>query len=358
MQAGQKLTTSVPNTLCRTRDTRVFLGLVRFLSNLFSRVSEPQAPTRYAIVSPDQLQQALTHLLSYPGHVANPHHIASFQQSAAARRMDLTQMRIATRGPHVLYAICPVPLPGRTVMLLSGTPADPQQREAGDALLQQVVTDYQQTDNALLQVLVDPEDMAQIAMYRLAGFTQLAELVYLECPGRPMPHKLPGDGWQLLTYSAQRHQLFAQAILASYEQTLDCPALSGLRSIDDVILGHKAAGEFEPRNWLVLMQEQKPAGVLILSRVPASDALELTYVGLARFARGRGIASELVKLAINRTAELGCTRLTTAADSLNTPALTMYIRAGMHRVGARLALIRVIHRREASSSTIDPQDAK
>jgi len=310
------------------------------------------------VVAPDQFQQALTRLLSYPGHVADAGQVASFAQSAGARHMDLTRMRIATRGRRVLCAICPVPLPGRTVMLLSGTPADPQQREAADVLLQQVVAEYARSDNALLQVLVDPEDTAQMAMYRTAGFTDLAELIYLECPGRILEYTLPKDGWQLLTYAPQRHVLFAQAILASYEQTLDCPRLNGLRSIEDVILGHKAAGEFEPRNWMVLMQEHVPAGILILSRVPASDALELTYVGLARFARGRGIASELVKLAIGRTVELGCGRLTTAADSLNTPALTMYVRAGMQRVGSRLALIRVIHRGSGISSTINPQEAK
>lgn len=344
--------------LCRTQDTRVFLGLVRFLSNLFSRVHKLEGPTRYAAVAPDQLQQALTHLLSYPGHVADARQVASFQQSAAARKLDLTRMRIATREQQVLYALCPVPLPGRTVMLLSGTPADPQQREAADVLLQQVIADYAQTNNVLLQVLVDPEDTAQIAMYRTAGFTQLAELIYLECPGRLLEYRLPQDDWQLLIYTPQRHELFAQAILASYEQTLDCPKLSGLRPIEDVITGHKAAGEFEPRNWMVLMHGQVPSGVLILSRVPASDALELTYVGLAPFARGHGLASELLKLAIHRTAELGCSRLTTAADSQNRPALTMYVRAGMRRVGSRLALIRVIHRDSANSSTIYPQEAK
>lgn len=344
--------------LCRTQDTRVFLGLVRFLSNLFSQVPKPKGPIRHAMVAPDHLQQALTHLLSYSGHTADARQIASFQQSAAARHMDLTRMHVATQDHRLLYALCPVPLPGRTVMLLSGTPTNPQQREAADVLLQQVIADYAQTDNALLQVLVDPEDTAQIAMYRTAGFTHLAELIYLECPGRLLEYHLPDHSWQLLTYTPQRHELFAQAILASYQQTLDCPALNGLRSIEDVIIGHKAAGEFDPNNWMVLMQEETPAGALILSRVPASDALELTYIGLAAFARGRGIASELMKISIRRTAELGCARLTTAADSQNRPALTMYVRAGMRRVGSRLALIRVIHRDSGNSSTIDPQTAK
>lgn len=358
MQAGLTNTTAVLNMFCRTRNTRVFLRLVRFLSNLFSQVCRPGMPTCYTTVSQDQMRQALAHLLRYPGHAADASEIDSFMHSAQARRMDLTKMRIATRGNRVLYALCPVPLPGRTVMLFSGTPSSPQERHAADILLRQIVADYLKTDNVLLQVLVDPEDTAQIAMYRLAGFTHLAELVYLECAGRPLAHQLPGEPWQLLTYLPQRHDLFARAILASYEQTLDCPQLNGLRPIEDVMLGHKAAGEFEARNWMVLMRGETPAGILILSRIPASDALELTYVGLASFARGRGIASELLKLAINRAAKLGCRRLTTAVDSLNTPAVKMYLRAGMRRAGSRLALIRVIHSVDGVSSTIDPQHVK
>lgn len=343
---------------------------MRFLSNLFSLrrpASEPDAPLQYAAVAPDQLRQAVGHMLSYPHHATDARQVARFLHSAQARGMDLLQTRVATRAgrdaqdareARVVYAICPVPLPGKILMLLSGTPADQSQREAADVLLHQIVSDYSASAYALMQVLVDPEDTAQIALYRTAGFTPLAELVYLECHARKLHHKLPEGGWQLLTYTPERHPLFAQAILASYEQTLDCPELNNLRSIDDVIVGHKAAGEFDPQNWFVLLYENHPAGVLILSRVPASDALELTYIGLARFARGRGIASELMKLAISRAAELSCRRLTTAVDSRNTPAMTMYVRAGMQRAGVRLALLRVIHNQGANSSTISPQEPK
>lgn len=331
---------------------------MRFLSNLFSREREPDAPLEYGLVPADRLQQAVAQLLSYPGHVPDGRQITGFMESMRARGMDLCRTRIATRGSSVVYAICPVPLPGKIVMLLSGTPATQAQREAADVLLQQVLAEYLSSDNALLQVLVDPEDTAQMALYRAAGFSELASLSYLECPAQHMGYRLPEGGWELVTYAPERHQFFAEAIRASYEETLDCPQLNGLRSIEDVIAGHKAAGEFDPRNWIAVVRDSHPAGVLILSRVPASDALELTYIGLARFARGQGLASALMKLAIARAAELSCARLTTAVDTGNTPAITMYVRAGMRRIGTRVALIRVIHKRGVESSTIDPQSPK
>jgi RimJ/RimL family protein N-acetyltransferase len=107
-----------------------------------------------------------------------------------------------------------------------------------------------------------------------------------------------------------------------------------------------------------MLHEGQPVGVLILSRMPASESLELTYIGLARVARGKGIASQLLRLAICRAAELSCQRLTTAVDAHNTPAMTMYVRAGMMRVGKRQALLRVIHSGARDSSTISPQELK
>ena len=51
---------------------------------------------------------------------------------------------------------------------------------------------------------------------------------------------------RLETYQPENHALFAAAIQESYRDTLDCPALSGLRDIEDVIAGHQSVGTFDP----------------------------------------------------------------------------------------------------------------
>ena len=33
----------------------------------------------------------------------------------------------------------------------------------------------------------------------------------------------------------------------SYQETLDCPAMSGMRAVEDVIEGHKSVGVFDPQ---------------------------------------------------------------------------------------------------------------
>ena len=211
-------------------------------------------------------------------------------------------------------------------------------------LIGRVVEEYLDHDLALMQGIIDPRDDALTAIFRDYGFARLAELIYLEAPARRQGWAMP-EGFELHTYNQQRHAEFAAAIQASYEQNLDCPGIDGVRSMEDVIAGHRSAGEFDAKNWMLVTRESKPVAVLLLAKTIAGDALELVYIGLAVSARGRGLSDELLKLALSRAEELSCRRLTTAVDSHNTPAMRVYLRAGMQRIGSRMAMVRVIHAR-------------
>jgi mycothiol synthase len=331
--------------LCQQRIEQLFLGPVRFLSNLFSKGGQAGDPILTGKIPPDRLSDALSLMLAGPGQKAQMAQMVVFMQSAKARGMDLSQIRVAMRGGQMLYAALPSILPGKSLLLIAGTPANPQSADAARLLLGQIVEEYQSADLCMMQTLVEPHDVELINLFQSCGFTRLAELVYLETQPRALNWKLPDDTWELVSYSPELHGAFAQAILESYQGTLDCPGLNGVRGVEDIIEGHKGSGKFEPEHWLLLRQSGRPAGVLLLARTPASDALDLVYIGLSPWARGKGLASELMKLAVSRALELSCGRLTTAVDAQNTPAIQMYYRVGMQRIGSRLALMRVIHRR-------------
>jgi ribosomal protein S18 acetylase RimI-like enzyme len=153
--------------------------------------------------------------------------------------------------------------------------------------------------------------------------------------------------WQ--TYSPALHERFAQTILASYGGSLDCPGLNGIRDIEDVIAGHKATGEFDPRLWFLLesgdgRDQGAAAGVLLLSRLPHADNVELVYLGLTPAARGKGLGDVMMRQALHAVAAEGLSRLSLAVDSTNTPALHLYYRHGMQRIGSRVAMIRALRR--------------
>jgi ribosomal protein S18 acetylase RimI-like enzyme len=194
----------------------------------------------------------------------------------------------------------------------------------------------------LAQMLIDPADVDVISEYLKCGFSKLAELVYLHrtAARRFTAPSIPA-GLAMHTYSAQTHEQFSQAIRRSYESSLDCPALNGLRNIEDVIAGHKSGTEFDPNLWIVLTENQRPIAVLLLGR-SHGDALELVYLGLAPEARGRGIGDWLMQLALMKVSKEGRARLSLAVDSSNAPALALYYRHGMKRIGARVALLKTL----------------
>src|SRR3712207_8951894 len=50
-----------------------------------------------------------------------------------------------------------------------------------------------------------------------------------------------------------RSTLFPYTTL--FRSSLDCPALNGVRDMEDVLAGHKASGEFDPALWFLLSED-------------------------------------------------------------------------------------------------------
>ena len=124
---------------------------------------------------------------------------------------------------------------------------------------------------------------------------------------------------------------------ATYEETLDCPGLAELRSDADILEGHRRGGRYEPALWTVLRVEGRDAGAALLNRTPASDAIELTYLGLAKWARGKGLGSLLLAEALWKASQAPERVLTLAVDDRNQPAHRLYRRCGFRTVARRRA---------------------
>ena len=164
-------------------------------------------------------------------------------------------------------------------------------------------------------------------------------------PAQPPEFVLPA-GLTLAPYEAGAHALFHQAIAGSYEATLDCPALSEMRDVEDVIEGHKAVGIFDPQLWGVLLQKGfggdrgRPWGCLLLAEIPARRGLELVYLGLTPEARGRGLGRILMQRVLALASRRNCAVATLAVDAANTPAMRLYRRCGYASVAQRVAMVR------------------
>ncbi|HXE53085.1 MAG TPA: GNAT family N-acetyltransferase [Tepidisphaeraceae bacterium] len=287
---------------------------------------------------PDEVPDALRLILGGPAGLAPDEQVGEFLQFAHQRGIDLQQMWVIGSGGRMGWAILPIVSPGRTMLLFT-----PTQRPRGidvGPMIEALCNRFAQQGVHLAQALVDPSDMQGRQLYAAHGFREMAELIYLQAAvRRTAPPQLP-DGLSWQTYSSDVHAAFAQAILDSYQQSLDCPALNGLRAIEDIIAGHKASGEFDLRFWFVLTGQSGAVGVVLLNRVSRSDMAELVYFGLSPAWRGRGLGDLMLRHAMWAVRQMNLNRLTLAVDSRNAPALKLYYRHGLQQVGSKTALMR------------------
>lgn len=299
-----------------------------------------QPPITFRPIRHEEVHDALRLILSTSGQSASEEQVVDFLRFAVYRGINLNDTWIADEAGAMRWAILPVVHPGRTMLLFAPSFAPPRLQERFICpLVDRIVEHYRERAIDLAQVLIDPAESAAIEVYRRCGFESLAELIYLDRAVRRAHDAAlpPGFRWQ--PYSRANHDDFAQTVLATYTGSLDCPLLNGRRNIEDVLAGHKAAGEFDANLWLLLCAGSSAVGVMLLNRATRSDALELVYLGIVPKHRGKGLGDLLMRHALSIAAALGARRLSLAVDSRNHPALALYRRHGMTQVCARAALI-------------------
>lgn len=309
------------------------------------------APVAHAVnirpVQRPEVHAALQLILGNHGRPAPEEHVVDFLRYAVYRGLNLNDIWLAARGGRMIWAILPVISPGKTMLLFSPTHVPPNEQDTSVCpLVERVVQHYRNRTVDLAQVLLDPGDANAVNVFRTCRFQPLAELIYLDRDVRRGGVAALPNGFCWETYSAANHGEFARAVSATYDGSLDCPRLNGRRNIDDVIEGHKAAGEFDPKLWFLLRDSaamggpRTAAGVVLLNRSTRTDSIELVYLGLAPAYRGKTLGDAMMRHAIHTASAVGARRLSLAVDSNNAPALRLYQRHGMTRLCSRIALLR------------------
>lgn len=273
------------------------------------------------------------------GHPSVQH----FLEYVQANHLSLEQLWVAREGERIGAAVLILPCAGRTALVFVCPVAQRRQVGVVSELLRRACAAQDREKLHLLQALLDPDQVLAEQAVKEAGFWYLAELVYLQRVAQEayQPLQLPAP-LTYRTWSPAYRPLFAQAILASYEQTQDCPGLRGLRDIEDIIDGHMACGEFVPELWYLLQDRERPVGVMLLNPVPGPGgrrALELVYLGLAPAYRGRGLGTLLLRHAISLPSRYGGTSVVCALDRANRPAAALYQRMGFVPTTSKRAFV-------------------
>ena len=175
-----------------------------------------------------------------------------------------------------------------------------------------------------------------------AGFEHVSDLLYLVCVADDFPTASPCPELQFEPYSPALHARFAQLVDATYEDTLDCPAVNGVRNVDEVLQGYRATGQFDPQQWFIVRHQGEEIGCLILTDYPEHAIWELLYMGLLPAARGRGWGLEIVRHAQWLSGQASRSRMVLAVDAANEPALRIYAAAGFQAWDRTSAYILVL----------------
>lgn len=186
---------------------------------------------------------------------------------------------------------------------------------------------------------VEPEDGQLLGDWQ---FTHIADLIYLVSFRQDFPFSPPPTELDFEAYGPQNHARLANVVQATYEASLDCPALDGVRDIEDVLAGYRGAGRFVPDHWAIVRHQGKDVGCVLLADHPRQDSCELAYMGITAPVRGRGWGRQVVRWAQWRTRQAGRGRLLLAVDAGNAPALAMYADVGFFAWDRRQCYARVL----------------
>src|SRR5262249_15951423 len=121
---------------------------------------------------------------------------------------------------------------------------------------------------------------------------------------------------------------FHGTLLRSYEGTLDCPEVNGVRTLDEGLAGHRAQGQHDPRPWRLARAHGGVVGVLLLTEMPEWRTWDVSYVGIVPEARGRGLGRTLMRKALWEARSSAVRQLTLSVDTRNLPACHLYLGLG------------------------------
>src|SRR5262249_55163100 len=130
----------------------------------------------------------------------------------------------------------------------------------------------------------------------------------------------------------------------TYEKTLDCRELDGVRDVEQVINDYQGTGVYRPENWLFVRYGGEDVGVLLLADHPKGRHWELMYMALVPEARGRGWGRQITRYAQWLARGASVERIVAAVDAANMPAVAMYRDTGFVLWDQRAVYVRVAKR--------------
>jgi mycothiol synthase len=221
-------------------------------------------------------------------------------------------------------------VPGASGLLWPpGVRAGDQSTRYEDALMHHGLAWLRQRGAKVVQALLAPEEENLAAPLLRNGFRRVTDLWYLRHErGTPLGRLDIPARLAFRSFDEDDPSLFQQTLWRTYEDTLDCPEVNGVRTIDEVLAGHRAQGTYDPNRWWLALEGDRPVGVLIAAELPESGDWDIAYMGVVPEARRRGFGRELLLMALAEARAADAGRVLLSVDTRNRPAWHLYRSVG------------------------------
>ena len=287
-------------------------------------------PPVIAPARPQGLEDAFRLIFQHVADGEREARVANALHLVRQGELDPAGILVATDGGMTVGAIACLPVPGASGLLWPPQAVEgPGQAAVEDGLVCRASAWLRERGAKLGQCLLSPDEVALAGPLLRNGFSHVTALWYMQhdlsplptLPGRPLLHCVP--------YSQQPSPAaFHDTLRRTYDGTEDCPEVTGVRTIEEVIEGHRTQGKHDPGRWWLALADGRPVGVLLLCEVPEWAAWDVAYVGVVPEARGRGHGRELMHRAVAEARADGVARLTLSVDVRNRPAWDLYTDLG------------------------------
>jgi mycothiol synthase len=287
-------------------------------------------PPVIAPARPRELEDAFRLIFRHVAEGERATRVANALHLVQQGELDPAGILLATEGGSPVGAVACLPVPGASGLIWPPQAVEGPGRVAvEDALVRQAADWLRRRGARLGQCLLSAEEVPLAEPLLRNGFAHVTSLCYMQHD--LLPQSTPPENGRLrcVPYSAiPDPKAFHDTLLLTYEGTQDCPEITGVRSVEEVIAGHQSQGKHDPGRWWLALAGERPVGVLILCEVPEWAAWDVAYVGVVPAARGLGYGRALIHKALSEARADGVARLTLSVDVRNRPAWELYTALG------------------------------
>jgi mycothiol synthase len=282
-----------------------------------------------ACAQPNEQGAAFDLIFNQFGAAEREARVADALQLLRQRELPPEGVWVARKGSQLAGALVCLPLPGASGLIWPPqVAAGVDATEMEDQLTKAACAWLRGCGAKLAQALLTDEEKHLAAPLQRNGFTHITSLWYLRCdPIRSVASFLSSERLTYQPWTTTR-AVFQETLVRSYEGTLDCPEVNGIRTIDEILAGHRGQRTDDPATWWLALDGGRAVGVVLVTEIPETRAWDLSYLGVIPEARRRGLGRELVQKVLNEARLAGITSVSLSVDTRNRPAWRLYVEMG------------------------------